>query len=325
MTTIPRCGVRPKAQQPAPRLPFGYPLPSSPGQSQMVQSIQTIHCLEKQPQTYQKRIPSCDAAQPSQIFSFLFFFLKHKIMHSIALGLLCLTSLVTLTRANMAPSYPEPGTVWKENQEYEIQWNDDAAKPSMADTWKNFRIDLMTGEDENQVTLGTVAENVNPADKKIKIKAPVVEPHAPIYFFMFSNDQGEFAWTTRFAIVGADGKQKAPEKSVQPNGQKIPWGVGKLMAEPLSPVNGRVVMAASASSTSSMSGSMSSMNASMSASGSSSMISATGTVSSRVSPSLQAVASGKKAGVAKNNGISTTSVSMALVAGMMAVSMTFLA
>lgn len=36
------------------------------------------------------------------------------------------------------------------------------------------------------------------------------------------------AWTTRFGITGEDGKLEKPEHSVQPDGAKIPWGVGKL-------------------------------------------------------------------------------------------------
>jgi hypothetical protein len=38
------------------------------------------------------------------------------------------------------------------------------------------------------------------------------------------------AWTTRFGITGEDGKLEKPENAIQPDGTKIPWGVGKLAA-----------------------------------------------------------------------------------------------
>jgi hypothetical protein len=41
------------------------------------------------------------------------------------------------------------------------------------------------------------------------------------FFFFFNAEDGEFAWSTRFAIVGPNGMQEVPEKSVQPTGKKV--------------------------------------------------------------------------------------------------------
>ncbi|KAI9275692.1 hypothetical protein BDA99DRAFT_194091 [Phascolomyces articulosus] len=143
---------------------------------------------------------------------------------------LSLILLSHLTKAALAPSYPEPGTVWTVGKEYDITWEEDGAKPSMKKGWKNFKIDLMTGDNMDQVFLTNVASNLSAASGSTTFKytAPNVSPYSPIYFFMFTNEEGENAWTTRFAIVGEDGKQEAPANQKQPNGEKIPWGVGKL-------------------------------------------------------------------------------------------------
>ncbi|KAI9473672.1 MAG: hypothetical protein EXX96DRAFT_578890 [Benjaminiella poitrasii] len=132
--------------------------------------------------------------------------------------------------ANMAPSYPEPGTVWKTGNTYEITWVNDKHAPSIARAWKNFKIDFMTGDNVNQKFLKNVATGLDGTKiKSFNWTAPEVEPHAAIYFLMFSNGKGQNAWTTRFGITGQDGKLVKPEKSVQPDGAKIPWGIGKVV------------------------------------------------------------------------------------------------
>ncbi|KAI7898184.1 uncharacterized protein BX663DRAFT_269628 [Cokeromyces recurvatus] len=132
--------------------------------------------------------------------------------------------------ANMAPSYPEPGTVWKSGNSYEITWVNDKHSPSIAKAWKDFRIDFMTGDNMNQKFLINVAKNLDGTKiKSFNWTVPEVEPHAAIYFFKFSNGKGQDAWTTRFAITGQDGKLFRPQKSTQPDGAKIPWGIGKLV------------------------------------------------------------------------------------------------
>ncbi|CAO3678631.1 hypothetical protein G6F70_007195 [Rhizopus microsporus] len=144
-------------------------------------------------------------------------------------AILFITSLsFQYIHADMAPSYPEPGTVWKAGHQYEIVWEDD--HHGSMNAWKKFRIDFMTGDNDHQRFLMNVARNLD-ATKTTSFNwtAPTVSPAAPIYFFMFTNDKGENAWTTRFGITGEDGKLAKPQYTTQPDGSKIPWGVGKIV------------------------------------------------------------------------------------------------
>ncbi|KAG2206733.1 hypothetical protein INT47_003675 [Mucor saturninus] len=107
---------------------------------------------------------------------------------------------------------------------------DDNQEPPMDETWSNFKIDFMTGDNNHQKFLKSVAKNLDASQlTSYNWTAPKVEPHSAIYFFMFTNDKGENAWTTRFAITGDDEKVVEPEKSVQSDGSKIPWGVGRIV------------------------------------------------------------------------------------------------
>ncbi|RCI01943.1 hypothetical protein CU098_007126 [Rhizopus stolonifer] len=136
--------------------------------------------------------------------------------------------LCSFVCANMAPNYPEPGTVWKTGKQYTITWFDDKQSPHMKKSWKNFKIDFMTGDNDNQKFLQNVATNLDASKtNSFNWTAPEVEPHASVYFLMFTN--GENAWTTRFGITGPEGKLDKPEHSTQPDGASIPWGVGKLV------------------------------------------------------------------------------------------------
>ncbi|ORX58989.1 hypothetical protein DM01DRAFT_1381602 [Hesseltinella vesiculosa] len=142
-----------------------------------------------------------------------------------ATALLASTMVVDAT---MAPSYPSPGTVWNTGQQYTITWADDGTAPSIASGWKNFKIDFMTGDNDNQTFLTNVASNLDGATlTSFTWTAPSVSPQSAIYFFMFSNNAGQMAWTTRFGITN-DGKLVAPQFASQPNGAKIPWGNGQL-------------------------------------------------------------------------------------------------
>ncbi|KAG2205553.1 hypothetical protein INT47_005928 [Mucor saturninus] len=140
-----------------------------------------------------------------------------------------LTSSVALiaafitVEAAVSPSYPSPGTIQTEGQTYEITWTFDGKNPSTT-----YQIDFMTGSNDVQTVLSTVATKVDPALLKYTFVAPKVTPHSAVYFFMFTGSDKVSAWTTRFAIVGADGQLVAEKEKVQPNGDKIPWGIGAL-------------------------------------------------------------------------------------------------
>ncbi|KAI8982440.1 hypothetical protein BDF20DRAFT_866944 [Mycotypha africana] len=143
--------------------------------------------------------------------------------------LITVSILLGYVYANMAPSYPEPGTVWKEGHNYEITWFNDKQEPSIDKAWRKFKIEFMTGDNYDQKLLKVVARDLDGTQlKSYNWTAPQVTPHSAVYFFKFTNDKGQSAWTTRFGIVGADGSLEKPEHITQPGGAKIPWGVGKL-------------------------------------------------------------------------------------------------
>ncbi|KAI7855899.1 hypothetical protein BDC45DRAFT_505020 [Circinella umbellata] len=133
--------------------------------------------------------------------------------------------------ATMAPNYPQPGTVWTAGKEYQITWADDGEGAKLPEGWTNFNIEFMTGDNINMIPLTSVATGVDASKGSTYTwTAPQVEPYSAVYFLQFTNDKGEKAWTTRFAIVAQDGETPAPEpEKTQPNGgENIPWGVGKL-------------------------------------------------------------------------------------------------
>ncbi|CEP16387.1 hypothetical protein [Parasitella parasitica] len=114
--------------------------------------------------------------------------------------------------AAVSPTYPSPGTIQIEGQTYDITWN------------------FMTGSNDAQTKLESVATNVSASALKYTFVAPKVTPNAAIYFFMFTGSDGVSSWTTRFGIAGADGKLTKETESTQPNGDAIPWGTGKLVS-----------------------------------------------------------------------------------------------
>ncbi|KAI9323671.1 hypothetical protein BX666DRAFT_1889237 [Dichotomocladium elegans] len=143
---------------------------------------------------------------------------------------LLITALAATVFATMAPSYPDPGTIWTAGKSYSILWADDGTAPSINQSWTSFKIDFMTGSNDNQTFLTNVATGLDGSKiSSYTWTAPNVDPYAAVYFFMFTNAAGESAWTTRFGIVAKDGDTLAaePEKT-QPNGQAIPWGNGHL-------------------------------------------------------------------------------------------------
>ncbi|CAO3631386.1 unnamed protein product [Mucor hiemalis] len=94
----------------------------------------------------------------------------------------------------------------------------------------------MTGDNNNQKFLTNVAKDLDGSSlSSFNWTAPEVEPHAAVYFLMFTNEKGQNAWTTRFGITGDDGKLVKPENAAQPDGAKIPWGVGKIVGGKATP------------------------------------------------------------------------------------------
>ncbi|CDH57083.1 predicted protein [Lichtheimia corymbifera JMRC:FSU:9682] len=150
----------------------------------------------------------------------------------------------------MAPSYPDPGAIWTAGKQYQILWADDGKSPSVNESWTNFKIDFMTGDNANQTFLTNVAKGLDGSKTtSFTWTAPHVDPYSAIYFFMFTNAAGETAWTTRFGIVAKDGDTLVPEQEkTQSTGEKIPWGNGKLIDNANTATNASTTSSTAASS-----------------------------------------------------------------------------
>ncbi|KAJ8658127.1 hypothetical protein O0I10_006134 [Lichtheimia ornata] len=164
-----------------------------------------------------------------------------------------IAALASSVSAVIAPSYPSPGTVWTAGKEYTITWKDDGQKPDLATAWTNFKIDFMTGDNLNQTVLTNVASDLDATKiSSYKWTAPQVDPYSAVYFFMFTNDKGDSAWTTRFGIVAKDGDSLVPEsEKTQPDGSDIPWGNGQLAGDASSSNNSSDAASSSAAPASS--------------------------------------------------------------------------
>ncbi|KAI7898566.1 uncharacterized protein BX663DRAFT_524617 [Cokeromyces recurvatus] len=148
-------------------------------------------------------------------------------MVSIKAVLTC--SLITLLSAQcihaaIAPTYPQPGTIQTEGQTYDVTWDFDGKDPEVT-----YRIDFMTGSNDQQTVLMNVATGVPANLLKYPFKVPQVSPHSAIYFFMFTGTNGEMAWTTRFGIIPPGGTLSPEPNRNEPNGDPIPWGNGTLV------------------------------------------------------------------------------------------------
>lgn len=145
------------------------------------------------------------------------------------------TSIVTtvlafalLAHADVTPNVPGPGVVYKSGGTCHIEWAGDAESTT---AWKGMTIKFMTGDNFNMVPLQTIATNLDgTVSGTFNHPCPDVNPYSAIYFYEFTapgapNKQ----WTTRFAISSPTGATVPPANDVQPDGQKIAWGVGAIV------------------------------------------------------------------------------------------------
>ncbi|KAF9109153.1 hypothetical protein BGX27_007947 [Mortierella sp. AM989] len=129
------------------------------------------------------------------------------------------------------PATPVGATVWRPNSNVTITWTDDNTAPTLASK-PVFDIFLMTGADDHQIKLETIATNVKGgATDSVNYKVPYVSPPGQIYFLMFqTKDLSTTAWATRFTITDAGGNP-GNLKPVIPVGGKInPGGVGTIIS-----------------------------------------------------------------------------------------------
>ncbi|KAH7926007.1 hypothetical protein BV22DRAFT_989567, partial [Leucogyrophana mollusca] len=184
-------------------------------------------------------------------------------------ALTALASAALLARADPDPTNPGPGDVYIEGQTCQVGWDADTTG-----VWKSMSIELRTGDNFDMVYLTTVGtvDGTDPTKTTFSYPCPQVSPHSPIYFYQFSSPAStNNYWTGRFTITDNANDIVPPTQSTQPDGEKIPWGTGKLVNGSASssippPVGGTSVVSAtgtalgpptSASSAPSVSGSSS--------------------------------------------------------------------
>lgn len=141
---------------------------------------------------------------------------------------LSLLALVSSTSSALTPVAPGPGDIFHAGSNCTIVWNADSTG-----TWKNLSIDLMTGSNNAMVLVTNVVAGLDGTSTELSPynwTCPDVEPHSAIYFYEFNNggNTSEAQWTTRFTIASSSGDTTPPDNSTQPNGNAIPWGIGRL-------------------------------------------------------------------------------------------------
>ncbi|KAI8889949.1 hypothetical protein K501DRAFT_82077 [Backusella circina FSU 941] len=132
-----------------------------------------------------------------------------------------LMAAFTNVQAAVSPSYPSPGTIQTEGQQYNVTWTFDGKNST-----QTYQIDFMTGSNDNQTVLANIATGVKADALSYTYTAPYVTPTSAIYFFMFTGSQGDVAWTTRFGLIPAGGNLTTEPEQTQPDA--IPWGQGSL-------------------------------------------------------------------------------------------------
>ncbi|KAF8939910.1 hypothetical protein BGZ47_007941 [Haplosporangium gracile] len=145
-----------------------------------------------------------------------------------------LATLPTPSEAFVYPHTPIGNTVWKPDSDVTISWSENNLAPLLSSS-PIFDIFLMTGADDKQKKLDTIATNVDGGTTtSVRYHVPHVNPPGQIYFLMFQTKDGEgMAWATRFTITDSQGNP-GTLRPVIPPGEKInPGGVGAIVSSPI--------------------------------------------------------------------------------------------
>ncbi|KAF9185046.1 hypothetical protein BGZ51_002988 [Haplosporangium sp. Z 767] len=144
-----------------------------------------------------------------------------------------LSAFTSLVHGFVYPSSPITETVWKPNTNVTISWTDDTQAPRLSSK-PVFDIFLMTGSDDEQIKLATIATDVEGGSTtSISYLVPHVSPPGRIYFLMFQTKDGEgMAWATRFTITDAKGNPGTLKPVIPPGGKINPGGVGTIVSAP---------------------------------------------------------------------------------------------
>ncbi|KAF9905489.1 hypothetical protein EC991_001598 [Linnemannia zychae] len=139
--------------------------------------------------------------------------------------LLTASSLLSTATAFVYPNTPIGNTVWKPDSNVTISWRDDKQAPLLTSK-PVFDIFLMTGADDKQKKLATIATNVNGGTtNSVKYHVPHVNPPG-------QNGKGT-AWATRFTITDAKGNPGTLRPVIPPGGKINPGGMGSIVSTPV--------------------------------------------------------------------------------------------
>ncbi|KAL5530563.1 hypothetical protein ACEPAF_6821 [Sanghuangporus sanghuang] len=131
--------------------------------------------------------------------------------------------------AQVQPTTPGPNETYTAGANCAIAW-----VPDSSGSWTNVTIDLMSGSNNNMSLVTNVATGLDGTDKTLtpfSWTCPEVNPYSTIYFYQLTNgdDISTRAWTTRFTIASPSNETEPAENPQQPDGESVPWGIGRLI------------------------------------------------------------------------------------------------
>ncbi|KIM34109.1 hypothetical protein M408DRAFT_90716 [Serendipita vermifera MAFF 305830] len=139
-----------------------------------------------------------------------------------------LAALAYAVAADPVPLEPSSTSVFNEGSNCTILWT-----PDTTGTWTTMYIELMTGDNFNQVHLKTVAtvDGTDTANPRFSYPCLDVTPNSPIYFYKFTSPGSTTGplFTTRFTIADSTGTSTpATETQNATDGTVVRWGTGAL-------------------------------------------------------------------------------------------------
>ncbi|CAG8549172.1 307_t:CDS:2 [Racocetra persica] len=149
--------------------------------------------------------------------------------------LLALVIGVSLSLAAPSPSIPIGETVWNSGDNVTAMWTD-AGEPKSS-TMSGIKVQFMTGPDNPQIPLLTLAENLPNTATSLNFIVPSPSslgyPPGKIYFLMFSDPAKPgvgVSWSTRFTVLEA-GNSNPPANYTT----GTPWPFTKSPSAPATP------------------------------------------------------------------------------------------
>ncbi|CAG8685020.1 1752_t:CDS:2 [Cetraspora pellucida] len=149
--------------------------------------------------------------------------------------LLALVISVSLSLAAPSPTIPIGDTIWNSGDNVTAMWTD-VGDPKTS-TMSAIKVQFMTGPDDQQIPLVTLAENLTNTATSLNfiVPAPSFVGYYPgkIYFLMFSDPAKPgigVSWSTRFTVLEAGNSN--PPANYTPG---TPWTFTKSPSTPATP------------------------------------------------------------------------------------------